>query len=62
MSTQLNNPAQQSGSVLAQAVPKQGGSTCEGETCRTGICSPCLIVWGVAAAWLIINALLETFQ
>ncbi len=57
MSTQLHNPVPESGSV-----PTQAGSKCDGETCRTGFCSPCLIVWGLVAAWLVINALLETFQ
>lgn len=57
MSTQLHNPVPESGSV-----PTQAGSICDGETCRTGFCSPCLIVWGLVAAWLVFNALLETFQ
>jgi len=57
MSAPLNNPVQESGTL-----PTQAASKCEGETCRTGVCSPCLIVWGLVAAALIIKALLERFQ
>ncbi len=57
MSTQLHNPGQESGPV-----PTQAGSKCDGEACRIGFCSPCLVVWGLVALWLVINALLETFS
>lgn len=57
MSTQLHNPDQESGPL-----PTQAGSKCEGEACRTGICSTCLVAWGLVALWLVINVLLETFQ
>ena len=56
MNTQLHNPNQESGPAPAKA-----GSKCDSETCRTGLCSPCLVVWGLVAAWLVIYALLETF-
>ena len=57
MSMQLNSPAQESGSVPARA-----GSKCDGEACRTGNCSPCAVVWGLVALWLVITALLGVFQ
>ena len=57
MSTQLRNPDRESGPV-----PNQGGSKCDGEACRTGICSPCLVVWGLVALWLVVKALLGTIQ
>lgn len=57
MSTQLHNPDQESGPV-----PTQSGSTCDAKTCRTGICSPCVLVWGLVALWLVFNALLGIFQ
>jgi len=57
MSTQLQNPDQKSGSVLIQA-----GSTGDAKTCRIGLCSPCLVVWGMVALWIVINALLGIFQ
>lgn len=57
MSTELHNSVQESGSV-----PTQAESKCDGETCRIGLCSPCLIVWGLVAAWLIVNALWERLQ
>lgn len=57
MSARLHGPDQESGPA-----PTQAGSKCDGAACRTGICSPCLVVWGLAALWLVVNALLETFQ
>ena len=57
MNTQLHNPNQESGPV-----PTQDSSKCDGETCRTGICSPCVVVWGLVALWLVINSLLVIFQ
>lgn len=57
MSTQLHSLDQESGPATTQA-----GSTCDAKTCRTGICSPCVVVWGLAAIWLVINALLGIFQ
>ncbi len=56
MSTQLHNLDQESGPV-----PTQPGLTCDAKTCRTGICSPCVVVWGLVALWLVINALLGIF-
>ena len=57
MNTQLHNPNQESGPV-----PTQDSSKCDGETCRTGICSPCVVGWGLVALWLVINSLLVIFQ
>jgi len=56
MSTQPHNPGQESGPV-----PTPAGSKCDGEACRTGICSPCLMVWGLVALWFVINTLLGAF-
>lgn len=57
MSTQLHNVDQESGPV-----PTQAGPTCDAKTCRTGICSPCIVVWGLVALLLVIIALKEAFQ
>ncbi len=57
MSTEFHNTVPDS-----NIVPTTTGSTCEQGTCRTGICSPCLIVWGLVIVWLIANALWERFQ
>ncbi len=56
MSTRLHNTVPEFGTV-----PTTTGSACEQGTCRTGICSPCLIVWGLVIVWLIANALWERF-
>lgn len=57
MSTQLHNLDQESGPV-----PIQAGSKCDDNACRTGICPPCLVVWGLVALWFVIKVLLEAFQ
>lgn len=57
MSTEFHNTVPDS-----NIVPPTTGSTCEQGTCRTGLCSPCLIVWGLVIVWLIANALWESFQ
>lgn len=46
----------------SSTVPATTGSACENGTCRTVICSPCLIVWGLMVIWLITIALWERFQ
>ncbi len=35
---------------------------CTGEACPLGVCSPCLIVWGLVGVFLIISALLQAFS
>lgn len=37
-------------------------TTCDSNTCSTGVCSPCIIVWGLVALYLIVTALLEYFR
>jgi hypothetical protein len=57
MSTERHNTVPDS-----RTLPTTTGSACERGTCRTGICSPCLVVWGLVIVWLIANALWERFQ
>jgi hypothetical protein len=57
MSTELHNTIPDSSTI-----PTTKGAACEKGTCQTGICSPCLIVWGLVIVWLIANALWERFQ
>lgn len=57
MSTEPNNTVLDSGTAQ-----KVTGATCEQGTCRSGVCSPCLIVRGLVIVWLIANALWERFQ
>jgi|GEM_PF-2311023 len=40
----------------------QAERNCSGATCTTGLCSPCLIVWGLVVLLVVINLLLETFR
>lgn len=35
---------------------------CEGGTCQTGFCSPCLIIWGLAAVYFLISFIWEAFR
>ena len=57
MSTERHN------TVLASSTaPTTTGSTCDHGTCRTGLCSPCQIVWGLVIVWLVASALWERFQ
>jgi hypothetical protein len=37
-------------------------SICERGSCKVGFCSPCVLVWGVIAVWLLINALWGALQ
>jgi hypothetical protein len=37
-------------------------SRCERGSCRVGLCSPCILVWGAIAVWLIINAVWGALQ
>lgn len=69
MSTQLHNTVpdaemlQNSGPVPpTRTASTETRSVCSEGTCQTGICSPCLFIWGGLAVWLIINALWERFQ
>lgn len=57
MSTEFHNTV-----LDSSTAQKITGLTCEQGTCRTGLCSPCLIVWGLVIVWLIANALWERFQ
>jgi hypothetical protein len=57
MSTERHNTVPDS-----RTVPTITGSACEQGACRTGICSPCLVVWGLVIVWLIATALWERFQ
>lgn len=69
MSPELHNTAQES-DTIQESGPVQPASTastdtqavCPGGTCPTGICSPCLFIWGGLAVWVIVNALWERFQ
>ncbi|MCA9055680.1 MAG: hypothetical protein KDA75_17690 [Planctomycetaceae bacterium] len=36
--------------------------SCTQGTCSSGICSPCVIVWGLLGAVLLVNALLEVIR
>lgn len=57
MSTHLHNSGHESGPV-----PTHVGSQCDREVCRTGLCSPCLVIWGLLALWLVFNSLQGVFQ
>jgi hypothetical protein len=57
MSTERHNTV-----LDSSTAPATTGSTCEQGTCRTGLCSPCLIIWGLVIVWLIANTLRERFQ
>jgi hypothetical protein len=46
----------------SSTVARTTGAACENGTCRTAVCSPCLIVWGLVVVWLIANVLWERFQ
>ncbi|QDV31852.1 hypothetical protein Spb1_37980 [Planctopirus ephydatiae] len=46
----------------SSTVPTATGAACDERGCRTGICSPCVIVWGLVVVWLIASALWETLQ
>ena len=37
-------------------------SRCERGSCKVGFCSPCILIWGAIAAWLIINAVWGALQ
>ncbi len=43
-------------------VTTRTAADCESGSCKTGICSPCVVIWGVVAVWLLINALWSLFQ
>ena len=57
MSTESHNAIPQSSTL-----PTTTDAACEKGTCRTGLCSPCLIVWALVIVWLIANALWGRFQ
>jgi hypothetical protein len=69
MSPVLHNTVQESDTIQESSpVPPtstastEAQSVCPGGTCQTGVCSPCLFIWGGLAVWMIINALWERFQ
>jgi len=43
--------------VPDDSVPQR--AACESNTCSRGVCPPCLLVWGLAGAVLLVNVLLE---
>ncbi len=57
MTRVVENSAENAGRAKTRA-----SSECDCDSCQTGICPPCLLVWGLVAVGLIINALLEMFQ
>lgn len=57
MRTESHNTIPQSSTI-----PTTTDAACEKGTCRTGLCSPCLIAWGLVIVWLIANALWGRFQ
>lgn len=57
MNTESHNITPESGTVSTTSE-----SACEDGSCRTGRCTPCLIVWGLAIGWPIINAVWERLR
>lgn len=35
---------------------------CQADTCKIGVCSPCLIVWGAVAIFLLVNLMMGLFR
>ena len=56
MSEELHRPPVELTSSVSTA------ERCQQGTCSTGFCSPCLIVWGLLGAVLLVKALLEVFR
>jgi hypothetical protein len=42
--------------------PDSPSTGCRETTCRTGVCPPCLIVWGMFALFVLGKALLEVLR
>lgn len=40
----------------------RGPTSCGTNTCSSGICSPCLVIWGLVALYFVLSTLLEYFQ
>lgn len=40
----------------------QEPEACRTNTCSTGVCSPCVVIWGLVALYLLVTTLLDYFQ
>jgi hypothetical protein len=57
MSTHATEPSKDSSPSNAQE-----STSCGTNTCSSGICSPCLVIWGLVALYFVLSTLLEYFQ
>jgi hypothetical protein len=56
MKPDMSHPVQQTGRETDRFETRR----CNEASCQTGVCSPCLIIWGVVAAMFLITALLKS--
>ena len=40
----------------------QEPTSCGTNTCSSGVCSPCLVIWGLAGLYFLVTILVEYFQ
>jgi len=57
-STKMNEIAEKQ---IAPA-PELEPMACGTNTCSTGVCSPCVAIWGLVALYFLVTTLLEYFR
>ena len=52
------NAIAEKGTTTADVIEPEA---CRTNTCSTGVCSPCVLIWGLVALYFIVTTLLEYF-
>lgn len=58
----MSTPSDLQQRTAAEDRRQESGANCEGGTCSTGMCSPCLFIGGGIAVFLLAQALVAAFR